>query len=281
MFSLTFLGTGAAEGFPGLFCACPACERARLAGGRNLKTRSCSLLEDAILIDLSPDIYPQALALGINLSKINTIVFTHTHADHLNLYALMSRANENASIFTEAASGMGVVDVFGNKAVETSIEQGFNENPGFRRDRINYHSVEAGDSFQAGRLRFHALSANHKKDEDCLIYIVEDGNDSLLYANDTGFLSEESFAAVKEYGKRFNVVSLDCARGLLPGDGHMGLAEDLGTVERLRSMGAIDESTTLLLNHFSHMSGITPDEFSERIKGLGLSLAFDGLKVTV
>jgi phosphoribosyl 1,2-cyclic phosphate phosphodiesterase len=281
MFSLTFLGTGAAEGFPGVFCACPACERARLAGGRNLKTRSCSLLDDAILIDLSPDIFPQALALGINLSKIKTIVFTHTHADHLNLYALMSRANENASIFPDAARGMGVIDVFGNKAVGGSIERGFLENPGFHRDRINYHAVEAGDCFQAGGLRFHALSANHKKDEDCLIYIVEDGHDSLLYANDTGFLSEESFGFLREYGKRFNVVSLDCARGLLPGDGHMGLAEDLETIKRLRAMGAIDESTTLLLNHFSHMSGITPQEFGERIKDFGLSLAFDGLKVTV
>lgn len=281
MFSLTFLGTGAAEGFPGVFCACPACERARLAGGRNLKTRSCALLEETILIDLSPDIFPQALALGINLSKIASIVFTHTHADHLNLYALMSRANENAAIFPDSAPGTGSIDVYGNEAVGRAIEQGFVENPAFRRERIVYHPVKEGDSFQAGGLNFHALPANHKKDEDCLLYIVENGEDSLLYANDTGSLSEKAFDIIREYGKRFNVVSLDCARGLLPGDGHMGIAEDLATIDRLRAMGVIDTSTTLLLNHFSHMSGITPDEFSDHIKGYGLSLAFDGLEVKV
>ncbi len=281
MFSLTFLGTGAAEGFPGVFCACPACERARLAGGRNLKTRSCALLEETILIDLSPDIFPQALALGINLSKIESIVFTHTHADHLNLYALMSRANENAAIFPDSAHGKGSIDVYGNNAVGRAIELGFIENPAFRRERMVYHPVKEGDSFRTGGLNFHALPANHKKDEDCLLYIVENGEDTLLYANDTGSLSEKSFDIIREYGKRFNVVSLDCARGLLPGDGHMGLAEDLATIDRLRAMGVIDTSTTLLLNHFSHMSGITPDEFSDHIKGYGLSLAFDGLEVKV
>ena len=281
MFSLTFLGTGAAEGFPGVFCACPACERARLAGGRNLKTRSCSLLDETILVDLSPDIFPQALALGINLSKIASIVFTHTHADHLNLYALMSRANENAAIFPDAASGTGSIDIFGNEAVGRTIEQGFVENPSFRRERIVYHSIKEGDCFRAGGLNFHALPANHKKDEDCLLFIVEDGTDSLLYANDTGSLADRFFDIIRDYGKQFSVVSLDCARGLLPGDGHMGLAEDLATIDRLRAIGAIDGSTTLLLNHFSHMSGVTPDEFNDQIRRYGLSLAFDGLKVEV
>ena len=281
MFSLTFLGTGAAEGFPGVFCACPACERARIAGGRNLKTRSCSLVDETILIDLSPDILPQALALGINLSKITSIVFTHTHADHLNLYALMSRANKNASIFPDTASRTGAIDVFGNRAVGRAIEQGFIENPAFCEERIIYHPIKEGDCFQIGRLNFHALPANHKKDEDCLLFIIEDGTDSLLYANDTGSLADRSFDIIRDYGKRLSVVSLDCARGFLPGDGHMGLAEDLATIDRLRAIGAIDASTKLLLNHFSHMSGVTPDEFSDNIKRYGLSLAFDGLKVEV
>lgn len=281
MFSLTFLGTGAAEGFPGVFCACPACERARIAGGRNLKTRSCSLVDETILIDLSPDILPQALALGINLSKITSIVFTHTHADHLNLYALMSRANKNASIFPDTASRKGAIDVFGNRAVGRAIEQGFIENPAFCEERIIYHPIKAGDSFKADGLNFHALPANHKKDENCLLFIIEDGADSLLYANDTGILAEQSYDIIREYGKRFDVVSLDCARGLLPGDGHMGLAEDLATIERLHAMGLIDASSTLLLNHFSHMSGITPDEFSDQIKEYGLSLTYDGLQVKV
>ena len=193
----------------------------------------------------------------------------------------MSRANENAAIYPDSASGTGSIDVFGNEAVGRAIEQGFVENPPFRRERIVYHPIKEGDSFRAGGLNFHALPANHKKDEDCLIYIVEDGADSLLYANDTGSLSEKSFDIIRDYGKQFNVVSLDCARGLLPGDGHMGLAEDLATIDRLRAIGAIDTSTTLLLNHFSHMSGVTPDEFSDQIKGYGLSLTFDGLEVKV
>lgn len=37
---LQYLGTAAAEGFPGMFCNCTACERARKAGGKNIRTRS-------------------------------------------------------------------------------------------------------------------------------------------------------------------------------------------------------------------------------------------------
>ncbi|HBJ10614.1 MAG TPA: carbon-phosphorus lyase, partial [Ruminococcaceae bacterium] len=34
-----YLGTAAAEGFPGMFCSCDTCEKARKAGGRNIRTR--------------------------------------------------------------------------------------------------------------------------------------------------------------------------------------------------------------------------------------------------
>ena len=46
---LQYLGTGGAEGFPGMFCACRACRRAREQ--KQYKARSCSLINDSVLID--------------------------------------------------------------------------------------------------------------------------------------------------------------------------------------------------------------------------------------
>ncbi|HEX28759.1 TPA: hypothetical protein ENG04_01615 [Candidatus Poribacteria bacterium] len=52
-----FLGTAAAEGWPGVFCECENCRRAREAGGKNIRTRSSLLLNDIYKVDLPPDTY--------------------------------------------------------------------------------------------------------------------------------------------------------------------------------------------------------------------------------
>ena len=50
---LTYLGTAAAEGWPAAFCNCDGCRAARRLGGRNIRTRSQALVDDALLLDLS------------------------------------------------------------------------------------------------------------------------------------------------------------------------------------------------------------------------------------
>ena len=37
---ILFLGTGASEGIPGLFCECDLCAKARALGGKNIRTRT-------------------------------------------------------------------------------------------------------------------------------------------------------------------------------------------------------------------------------------------------
>lgn len=64
-----YLGTGAAEGMPATFCACPVCLRSMQEGGKSLRTRSCTLLGGKVLIDLSPDIHAQKLRLGLRLDR--------------------------------------------------------------------------------------------------------------------------------------------------------------------------------------------------------------------
>lgn len=60
-----------------------------------------------------------------------------------------------------------------------------------------------------------------------LHFAVREGQNWLLYANDTGALPQKSLKAICGLGAVFDVVSMDCARGTLPGDGHMGLAENI------------------------------------------------------
>ena len=79
---VTFLGTAAAEGFPAVFCNCRFCKEARILGGKNLRTRSQSLVNDDLLIDLPADTYHHFLMNGIEGHKIKYLFVTHPHQDH-------------------------------------------------------------------------------------------------------------------------------------------------------------------------------------------------------
>ena len=78
---LTFLGCGTSTGVPVVGCDCRVCTSTHPG---NKRTRSSVLIETDgvnILIDTSTDLRAQALAAG--LSRIDAVLFTHPHADHL------------------------------------------------------------------------------------------------------------------------------------------------------------------------------------------------------
>ena len=43
---ITFLGTCAAEGFPGLFCKCDTCNKARILKGKNIRSRFSIMINE-------------------------------------------------------------------------------------------------------------------------------------------------------------------------------------------------------------------------------------------
>ena len=88
---LTFLGTGAAEGYPALWCRCERCAVARTRGGRDLRHRSSALLNDDLLLDCGPDLVASAIKLGTDLAPVQALLVTHPHSDHLDPTVLMWR----------------------------------------------------------------------------------------------------------------------------------------------------------------------------------------------
>ena len=79
---ITFLGTGTSHGVPMIGCTCEVC---RSTDSRDKRLRpSVWLTTDSgqsVLIDTSADFRAQALAYAI--SRLDAIVFTHSHADHI------------------------------------------------------------------------------------------------------------------------------------------------------------------------------------------------------
>ncbi|HSC28230.1 MAG TPA: MBL fold metallo-hydrolase [Vicinamibacterales bacterium] len=79
---ITFLGTGTSHGVPMIGCACATC---RSPDPRDRRLRPSILLEASdgvrVLVDAGPDLRAQALSHGV--TRVDAIVFTHGHADHI------------------------------------------------------------------------------------------------------------------------------------------------------------------------------------------------------
>jgi len=79
---ITFLGTGTSSGVPAIGCTCVVC---RSTNPRDKRLRPSIYVDvpgrAAILVDTSPDLRQQALSYGI--ARVDAILFTHTHADHI------------------------------------------------------------------------------------------------------------------------------------------------------------------------------------------------------
>jgi phosphoribosyl 1,2-cyclic phosphate phosphodiesterase len=79
---LTFLGTGTSFGVPQIGCGCPVCCS---TDPRDRRSRCAALIEVggvALLIDTPPELRVQMLAN--RFSRVDAVLFTHEHADHLN-----------------------------------------------------------------------------------------------------------------------------------------------------------------------------------------------------
>jgi phosphoribosyl 1,2-cyclic phosphate phosphodiesterase len=89
---VVLLGTGTSHGVPMIACDCPVC---RSTDPRDRRTRPSVLIEIResrsnqasaravrnILVDTSTDLRAQALACGV--TRVDAILFTHSHADHI------------------------------------------------------------------------------------------------------------------------------------------------------------------------------------------------------
>lgn len=79
---LTFLGTGTSHGIPVIGCDCPVCK----SDDEHDKRLRCSVLisdnNTNLLIDCGPEFRIQCLKFDIK--KIDSVLLTHSHADHLH-----------------------------------------------------------------------------------------------------------------------------------------------------------------------------------------------------
>jgi len=80
-FKITVLGSGTSVGVPTVGCHCDVCTSTDPRDSRLRPSILLSYEERRVLIDATPDFRQQALRIG--LERLDAVIFTHAHADHI------------------------------------------------------------------------------------------------------------------------------------------------------------------------------------------------------
>ena len=274
---IKYLGTAAAEGIPAIFCECDTCREARRRGGRNIRTRSQSIIDDRLLIDFPADTYLHFLQHNIPLPAITACLITHSHSDHLYTPDISMRKPGYAYGSAEKDPMVFYSDKSAYDEICAEIKKEHLDKKTVRAELIQPYVP-----FTALDYTVTALRANHSPATTPVIYIIEKDGKCMLYAHDTGIFPDETWEYLEKTGKRFDFISLDCneADKHIFYNTHMCLEKVLAVRERLYKINAADGNTVIVLNHFSHNGGnVLYEEFSDIAARHGFIVSYDGLEM--
>lgn len=287
---IQFLGTAAAEGVPAVFCRCKACEYARKAGGREIRTRAGAIIDDTLKLDFGPDSYHHMLTYGLRFADVHSVLVTHSHSDHFSPLELEFRS----PVYCDVSDEEPPMTIYGNDAVGEMTKPYLNA----KRNHLAFRKMTPFETVTIEGCRVTALEAVHctgakektfpvefmgrtlYRVEDALFYLIEKGNESILYAHDTCEFTQADMDFLA--GKKIDLISLDCTGGILTFDysrwvGHMAANGCLSMREKLLRNGAADGHTVFVANHFSHNGCAPYDELAEALPGF--LVAYDGMTI--
>ncbi len=254
---LLFLGTGTSLGVPMIGCDCPVC----LSPDPRNRRRRSSLYVTAgttrLLIDTPPDFRDQALTFG--LRRVDAVLFTHAHADHILGLDDIRRFNtlQNASIpaytVPEILDEVRRVFAYIGRPVQ----------PGLYRPKIEFRPVET--TFQVGEIAVTPLDVSHG-DARTVGYLLEWRGRRVGYFPDCHHMPAATLQALRGV----QVMILDTLR-YRPHPTHLCVAE---SVELLQAIAAPHAYVMHLCHDLEHARLET-----ELPPGIGVG--YDGLVVRV
>lgn len=267
-----YLGTGASEGMPGIFCRCDVCVNARSEGGKNVRRRCSMIVDKRLLIDMPPDLYSQSLTLKVDLSVVEHVLITHTHYDHFY-------PAELRNILAPYAQRSSPLTFYGSSEMKKTFESTFDKDT---LERLSKHcdfvEVAAFVPIKVGAYTVTPLKARH-----CVgayIYMVELDGRVMLYGNDTGFFPEETWDFLA--GKIMHLVSLDCNNPVHSDTpNHMTMEDNITAKRRMFQQKSSNNRTRYVATHFSHNGGLNHAQIDEKMRLHGITVAYDGLEIRV
>lgn len=268
---VVILGTGAADGIPQPFCHCPTCEEARSTGV--VRTPTCVLIDNEILIDAPPGLSGAAARAGVDFTNVHTIAITHAHSDHWDPAVLLHQSWQLPG---------STLRIIGPPSVIAQAQQWL---PPERADELV--TATPGMGLDVGGHRLTVLPSTHGTGgtdalaSEAVLYEVQapEGS-SVLYATDTGPAAPSLLEAVTDAHYDLVLAELTFGSAGPRTGGHLDHETFPEFLDDLRRVGAVDDSTEVITVHLSHHNPVL-DILKERAHMWGARVVPDGARITV
>ena len=271
-----FLGTGASEGIPGVFCDCRICQNARKKGGKEKRLRTSVLVDGVMMIDASPDLIPVTHKFNLQLNEMKYLLITHSHSDHLNAEDLASRR-----WFWAPNPKLETLNVYGNEVPVNMVKAKLKE---YRSDHTaTFQPIQDRVPFKLGEYTITPFAVEHMLDENCFTYLIEKDGKTYFHGTDSGEILESTFEYLKENKIHIDVYAIDCTYTFLTTNygGHMNLLQNAKMKDRLIDIGAFDKNSRMIATHIAMAGQATHKELVKEAKKYGIEVSYDGMKVKI
>ena len=246
------LGVGSSAGTPVIGCSCKTCTS---SNPKNKRLRCSAVITtdtgEKILIDTGPDLRTQALRAGLN--RVDAVLCTHTHADHLH-------GIDDLRAFCQI--GRKQIPLYGKPDAMQHI-----------KDKFGYAIREAGDFWNLPVLSINAISDNFEVlgvkvqpipikhgYSDILGYRI--GN--MAYLTDVSEIPDASMALLQG----LDILMLDCLRPK-PHFTHINVEQSIAYASLINAK----DTYFIHMTHDLEFQALT-DTLPESIH-----VAYDGLKL--
>jgi phosphoribosyl 1,2-cyclic phosphate phosphodiesterase len=261
---ITILGSGTSTGVPILTCKCAVC---RSGNPKNKRLRTSAWIQSggkSILIDTGPDFRQQALRAKI--SRVDSVLYTHPHADHLNGLDDLRAYN-----FTQKED----MNVYGNAWLTQELHERFAYAFGGKPEggilpSLKAHTLETDATGGYKPIKLHGIPilpiALPHGSKETVGYRIGRDDDGVAYVTDCSYIPTSSLEKLKG----LDVLILDCVR-LEPHKTHLHLSKSLEIVAEL-------EPRKTFLTHLGHDFDYA--KWSRKLPR-GVAMAYDCLKIKV
>ena len=285
---ITFLGTGAAEQYPGIWCKCDYCSYAREKGGRNIRFTSSIHFADTCLIDFPADIFNKALQYKIDLLPTELLLCTHSHEDHFNPQMLYWRykhygvdkipGDEKYNAPCARFTDLPLMRIYGNRKIFNKMEHIFHDRE-LADYALDFCIPEAYREYHHNDVDFIPMIASHSDTagERGLIYLIHAQNKTFIYATDSDKYIDRTRDCIKAH--KVDAVIMEATFGTRVMGGHMTLNRVKEEVDFFLESSIFTGEPRVILTHMSPHRCPPYDKLVEILKGTCMESAWDGMVV--
>lgn len=250
---LTVLGSGTSMGVPTIGCGCSVC---RSTDPHDKRTRPSALVQydgHNVVIDTTPDF--RAQALRANLKRLDAVLFTHAHADHI-----LGLDDIRPFNFHQGTK----IPIYGSRDTVRVIRDVFryifeDENPASAIPLVEVNLIEGPINLFG--LEFIPVPVMHGKME-----VLGFRFGQAAYLTDFSEIPESSWPLLKD----LDILFLDALRHV-PHATHCTVAQALAYVDRLRPRKAF----------FTHICHDLDHHLTNSRLPAHVRLSYDGLQLEV